>query len=87
MNHDSLNTSALFGICICCGSIIYGLTVTRASMVIPSAEINRIECPCIHCRVTIFEIWSPSGVFSWWFERLLLGYQQEYFGWHMVDIE
>ena len=40
MNHVSLNTSALFGICVCCGSSIYGLDVTRSSMVIPQAEIK-----------------------------------------------
>ena len=59
-------------ICMCCGSSIYGLTVTRDSMVIPWAAI--------------VEIWSPSGVFSWWFEGLLVGSQKEYFGWHMVYI-
>ena len=25
--------------------------------------------------------------FFWWFQRLLVGSQKEYFGWHMVDIE
>ena len=39
MNHASLNTSALFGICMFCGSSIYGLTVTTASTAIPSAAI------------------------------------------------
>ena len=48
MNHSSLNTSAIFGICMCCGSSIYGLTVTRASMVIPRAAIES----------------GPSGMFS-----------------------
>ena len=42
MNHSSLNTSALFGICMCCGSSIYGLTVTTDSMAIPRAAIDRI---------------------------------------------
>ena len=40
MNHASLNTSALFGILMCCGSSIYCLTVTRVSTVIPWAEIR-----------------------------------------------
>ena len=43
MNHASLNTSALFGICICCGSSIYGLTVTRSSMVILWLVINQLD--------------------------------------------
>ena len=42
MNHTSINTSALFGICMCCVSIIYSLTVTRASMVIPWAAIDQL---------------------------------------------
>ena len=71
MNHSSLNISALFGICMCFGSIFYGITVTRASMVITQAVIVR---PCVHGRAEILEVWSPYGVFSWWFERLLVGY-------------
>ena len=39
-NHASINTSALFGICMCCSSSIYSLTVTTASMVIPRAAID-----------------------------------------------
>ena len=74
MNIDSLNNSALFGICMCCGSSIYGLTVTRYIMVILQAGINRgVERPCIHGGADILEIWSPYGVFSWWFERLVVG--------------
>ena len=42
MNHASLNTSALFVICMCCGSSIYGLTVTIAITVIPRAAIDRL---------------------------------------------
>ena len=70
MKHASLNMIALFGISMCCGSGIHGLTVTRASMVKPRTAIG-----------------STSGVFSWWFERLLVGFQKEYFSCHMVDIE
>ena len=84
MKHFSINTSDLFGIFMCCGYIIYGITVTRASMVITQAVIVR---PCVHGRAEILEVWSPYGVFSWWFERLLVGYQKEYFVWHMVEIE
>ena len=75
INHSILNTSSLFGICMCCGSSIYGFTVTRASMLIPQAEID------------ILDIWSPSGVFSWWFEHIPVESQKEYFGWQMVEIE
>ena len=76
---------------MCCVSSIYGLTVTRASIVVTQAAIDRhgrgIERPCIHCGAAVLEIWSPYGVFSWWFERLLVGSQKDYFGWHMVEIE
>ena len=41
MNHDIINTGALFGICMCCGSSIYCLAVTRASIVIPQSAIDR----------------------------------------------
>ena len=40
MNQSSINTSYLFVICICCGSNIYGPTLTRSSMVIPQAAID-----------------------------------------------
>ena len=40
MNHYSLNNSSLFSICLCCGSSIYGLTVTTDSTVIPRAAIG-----------------------------------------------
>ena len=40
MNHASLNTSAIFDRCMCCGSSIYGINVTRASTGIPRAEID-----------------------------------------------
>ena len=89
MNNSSINNSALFGIFMCCGSSIYGLTLTRASMVIPWEVIEHlggIERLCIYCGAAIFNIWSPSGVFSWWFESLLVGSQNEYFGWNMVEI-
>ena len=42
MNHASLNTNAIFGIYRCCGSSIYGLTITRASMMIPWSAIGRL---------------------------------------------
>ena len=42
MNRASLNTSALFSICMCCGYIIYGLTVITAIIEIPMSVINRI---------------------------------------------
>ena len=41
MNHASLNTSALFGICVCCGSSIYGLTLTTYSVEIPRSAIGQ----------------------------------------------
>ena len=72
MNHVSLNTSALFGICMCCGSTIYGLTVTSASTAIPRPAIIDLE-----------SIWS----FSWCIERLMVGSQKEYLGWYMLEIE
>ena len=87
MNHTSLNTSSIFGICICFLSSICGLTITIDSMVIPRSAGSRVERSCVHCGVEILDIWSPSGVFSWWFERLLVGSQREYFGCHMVEIE
>ena len=65
MKHSSLNTSYLFGICMRCGSFICGITVTRASEVIPQEATN---------------IWSLSSVFSWWFEVILVRSQKEYFG-------
>ena len=43
MNHDSLNNSALFGVCIFCDSSIYGLTVTRDIIVIPRAAIKELN--------------------------------------------
>ena len=53
MNHASVNTSSLFGICIFCDSSIYGLAVTRASTFIPRADIDlyhgcSIERPCVY---------------------------------------
>ena len=68
MNHASFNTSSLLGTCSCCGSSIYGLTVTTASTEIPRGEID------------IFAIWGPSGVFSWWVDIILVGFQKEYLG-------
>ena len=41
MNHFSINTSDLFGICMCCGSSIYGINVSTASTVIPRAVIDQ----------------------------------------------
>ena len=40
MYHDSLKTSAFFGICMFCGSIINGLTVITSSTAIPWAAIE-----------------------------------------------
>ena len=40
MNYDSINTISLSGICMCCGSSIYGITVTRSSVVKPQSAIN-----------------------------------------------
>ena len=57
MNHASINTSALFGICMCSGSSIYGLTVTIASMVILQAAIGDLES--IH-RVLLV-VWESTG--------------------------
>ena len=94
MNHTSINTSALFVICMCCDPSIYGLTVTRASTVIypgqrlTSATVAVLNTRVfVHCGAVILDVWSLSGVFSWWFEHLLVGYQKEYFGWHMMHIE
>ena len=42
MNHVSLNTSTLFVICICCVSIIYGITVTKASKIMPMAALGNM---------------------------------------------
>ena len=88
MNHASINTSDLFVIFMCCGSSIYSLTVTKVSMVIPR-KINGygIERSCVHNGAENLDIWSPSGAFSWWIERLLLGSQKEYLGYHIMDIE
>ena len=49
MNHSSINTSALFGIHMFFDSSIYGITITRASTVIPRAAIER---PCV-CSLQI----------------------------------
>ena len=42
MNHYSLNTSAIFVICMGCGSSIHGIFVTKYSAEIPRAAIDRI---------------------------------------------
>ena len=80
MKYSSLNTSAIFSICMCCGSIIYGLNITRASEVIPQADINRIPSSTVvglNARVFTAEMlfWrfgvhlacfiSGLGVYSW----------------------
>ena len=75
MNHSSLNNSALFGILMCCVSSIYGITVTRAITVISHSEIKYLY---VHCGAATLDIWSPYGVFSWWFEHLLVRSQKEY---------
>ena len=41
MEHVSLNTSYIFGICMCYVSSIYDITVTTASTEIPREEIDR----------------------------------------------
>ena len=80
INHASLNTSALFSICMCCSSSIYDITVTTASTEIPRADTchgREIERPYVYYRVAILDIWSPSGLFSWCIERLIVGCQKE----------
>ena len=56
MNHASLNNSDLFGICMWCGSSTYGITVTRASVVIPRAAIDRFWIFGVY--LARLDIWS-----------------------------
>ena len=59
MNHASLNTSAVFGIFMCCGSIIYSLTITKAITVISKAAIDWrfgvfvIHMTCFCCGLSV----------------------------------
>ena len=66
MNHTSINTSDIFGIyiCVCCGSIIYGLTLTRASMVIPGIAIDRL--PQHFWRFEVHLKWFIGGLSVYW---------------------
>ena len=74
MNHTSLNTSDLFGIYMCCGSSIYGLTVTTASMAIPMAAIDRkfwrfgvhLACFIGDLSVYLWVIRRNILVGTWW---------------------
>ena len=67
-NHTSINTSDLFGIFMCCGYIIYGITVTRASTMIPREAIrHRIELFGVHLACFI----GGLSIY-WWGLRMII---------------
>ena len=73
MNHASLNTSALFSICMCCSSSIYDLTVTIGSTVIPMSAIDQfwrfgVNLVRFICGLRVFCLGIRRNILvgTWW---------------------